>query len=269
MTLYIDDPLWPAHGTRWSHLISDTSLAELHDFAGSVGIPARAFDGDHYDVPEDRRGDLVDAGAADVGTRQLVRILIASGLRAPRPRSAKVRYRARRLALAAVIIGPVAGPAAPPGYDAAIGAASLDDALRRAAELDPALDAVVAVPCGDDATERLDRVYLESSRIDGRSRYRHPAGALVLGRVHWTSHDHEFERLMMSTPRDVSIRDTAIKLGQLLKLAGLVEDGVQAKMLLSDGEVTVNGSGEDRRGRQVHPGDIVDAAGEAVRVVRE
>ena len=47
MAILIDPPLWPAHGTLWSHLITDTALAELHSFAAHLGIPRRAFDLDH------------------------------------------------------------------------------------------------------------------------------------------------------------------------------------------------------------------------------
>ncbi|MET3141678.1 UNVERIFIED_ORG: putative metal-dependent HD superfamily phosphohydrolase [Arthrobacter sp. UYEF2] len=83
MAIYLDPPLWPAHGTHFSHLISDTSLAELHAFAAAAGIPDRAFDGDHYDVAERRFDDLVAAGAIPVEARILVRTLIASGLRIP------------------------------------------------------------------------------------------------------------------------------------------------------------------------------------------
>lgn len=83
MAIYLDPPLWPAHGTHFSHLISDTSLTELHAFAAAAGIPDRAFDGDHYDVPERRFDDLVAAGAIPVEARILVRRLIASGLRIP------------------------------------------------------------------------------------------------------------------------------------------------------------------------------------------
>ncbi|HET9349583.1 MAG TPA: DUF4031 domain-containing protein [Arthrobacter sp.] len=83
MAIYLDPPLWPAHGTHFSHLISDTSLEELHAFAGAAGIPDRAFDGDHYDVAEARYGALVAAGAVPVEGRVLVRKLIDSGLRIP------------------------------------------------------------------------------------------------------------------------------------------------------------------------------------------
>jgi predicted metal-dependent HD superfamily phosphohydrolase len=83
MAVYVDPPLWPAHGTVFSHLVSDTSLEELHAFADAAGIPERAFDGDHYDVPERRYQDLLSAGAIPVEARILVRKLIASGLRIP------------------------------------------------------------------------------------------------------------------------------------------------------------------------------------------
>ncbi|MBT2512636.1 DUF4031 domain-containing protein [Arthrobacter sp. ISL-30] len=83
MAVYLDPPLWPAHGTVFSHLVSDESLEELHEFAAAAGVPDRAFDGDHYDVPERRYDDLLAAGAIPVEARVLVRKLIASGLRIP------------------------------------------------------------------------------------------------------------------------------------------------------------------------------------------
>lgn len=71
----------------------------------------------------------------------------------------------------------------------------------------------------------------------------------------------------MSNPvEDVPIRDTMIRLGQLLKLAGLVEDGVEAAELIRNGLVKVNGEIEDRRGRQLHHGDSVTVNGRSVRV---
>ena len=66
--------------------------------------------------------------------------------------------------------------------------------------------------------------------------------------------------------RDVEIRDDVIRLGQLLKLAGIASSGTDAKELLVAGEVTVNGEAEERRGRQLRRGDVVAAAGESVRV---
>ena len=66
--------------------------------------------------------------------------------------------------------------------------------------------------------------------------------------------------------REVEIRSHTIRLGQLLKLAGVADSGAEAKALLAEGAVTVNGEREARRGRQLHPGDEVMAAGEALRV---
>ncbi|WP_129338657.1 DUF4031 domain-containing protein [Cellulomonas endophytica] len=86
MTVLVDPPLWPRHGTTWSHLVSDASLAELHAFAAAAGLPPRAFDEDHYDVPAERYDALVAQGAEPVGTRDLVRRLRASGLRVPHRR---------------------------------------------------------------------------------------------------------------------------------------------------------------------------------------
>ena len=81
MAILIDDARWPAHGMLWAHLVSDRSLDELHAFAQANGIPARAFDLDHYDVPARSHADLIAAGAEHVGGHELVRRLIASGLR--------------------------------------------------------------------------------------------------------------------------------------------------------------------------------------------
>ncbi len=67
---------------------------------------------------------------------------------------------------------------------------------------------------------------------------------------------------------DLSIRDDMIRLGQLLKLASLAEDGVEAKALIDNGLVRVNGEIEERRGRQVHPGDTVSVNGVTLRIVR-
>ncbi|TQO24230.1 uncharacterized protein DUF4031 [Paramicrobacterium agarici] len=81
MALLIDPPMWPAHGTTWSHLVSDTSIAELRRFATELGLPSRSFDIDHYDVPESRYDEVVAAGASRVSAHELTRRLIASGLR--------------------------------------------------------------------------------------------------------------------------------------------------------------------------------------------
>ena len=81
MAVLIDEPIWPAHGRLWGHLVSDTSLDELHAFAAAAGIPDRGFDHDHYDYPEDRREMLIGLGAEPVTGKQLVARLTAAGLR--------------------------------------------------------------------------------------------------------------------------------------------------------------------------------------------
>jgi ribosome-associated protein len=67
--------------------------------------------------------------------------------------------------------------------------------------------------------------------------------------------------------RDVPIREESIRLGQLLKLAGVADSGSDAKALLAEGLVRVNGEPEERRGRQLRDGDVVAAEGEELRVV--
>jgi ribosome-associated protein len=66
--------------------------------------------------------------------------------------------------------------------------------------------------------------------------------------------------------REVPIRDEGIRLGQFLKLADLIDSGADAKPLLADGVVFVNGELETRRGRQLVKGDVVSVGDEAVRV---
>lgn len=67
-------------------------------------------------------------------------------------------------------------------------------------------------------------------------------------------------------PVDVPIRDASIRLGQFLKLAGLIDSGADAKSVIADGLVTVNGEVERRRGRQLEPADVVVLSGRGARV---
>ena len=62
--------------------------------------------------------------------------------------------------------------------------------------------------------------------------------------------------------RDVAVSSEVIRLGQLLKLAGLVESGAEAKDVVAAGEVSVNGEPETRRGRQLREGDVVERRGQ-------
>lgn len=112
MTVLIDPPSWPAHGQDWSHLVSDTSIEELHDFAAAHGIPRRGFERDHYDVPADTYDLLVAAGAMPVTSRDVVRRLTESGLRRPKRQAMARRalgnelLRPRRLAAGDLVAVP-------------------------------------------------------------------------------------------------------------------------------------------------------------------
>jgi len=127
MTLLIDPPNAPGYGRMWSHLASDESFDELHRFASYLGIPARGFDNDHYDVPADRYTDVVAAGATPVSSRELVRRLQVAGLRrrksemlTPR-RPGRPSVRARRLRAGDVVaVTSPAGPVTPDRLDAGL-----------------------------------------------------------------------------------------------------------------------------------------------------
>ena len=95
VAILIDPPRAEAHGRRWSHLVSDTSLDELHRFARTLGIPERGFEGDHYDIPEERYASVVAAGATPTPARELLRALQASGLRMQKRRGDKGVARVR------------------------------------------------------------------------------------------------------------------------------------------------------------------------------
>ncbi len=81
VAVLIDQPIWWFKGRRWSHLVSDMSYDELHEFAERAGIPRRGFHGDHYDVPEEHFAALVSAGATVTPSRDLLRRMRAGGLR--------------------------------------------------------------------------------------------------------------------------------------------------------------------------------------------
>ena len=67
-------------------------------------------------------------------------------------------------------------------------------------------------------------------------------------------------------PTDVAIRGEMIRLGQFLKLAGMIDSGAEVKGFLASQPVVVNGEREQRRGRQLHPGDVVAVGGDELRV---
>jgi Protein of unknown function (DUF4031) len=87
VTVLVDPAVWPWRGRRWAHLVSDESYDELHAFAEQLGLERRWFQGDHYDIPDAHRERAVALGATPVPSRELVRRLVASGLRFRRSRS--------------------------------------------------------------------------------------------------------------------------------------------------------------------------------------
>ena len=81
MAILIDTPRWRHRGDVWCHLVSDESHAELHAFAARLGVPRRAFQRDHYDLPSRLHAAALEAGAVLVPSTELVRRLRAAGLR--------------------------------------------------------------------------------------------------------------------------------------------------------------------------------------------
>ena len=66
---------------------------------------------------------------------------------------------------------------------------------------------------------------------------------------------------------EIRIKDEYIKLGQLLKLAGIAGSGLEAKIIIKNGNVKVNGKTEMQRGKKIFSGDIVDFEGKEIRVI--
>ena len=87
----VDSPVWPgkgrAAGRLWAHLVSDVSYEELHAFAERLGVPRRGFERDHYDIPSELVPVAIELGAVQVQSREIVRRLIAAGLRRPKHRT--------------------------------------------------------------------------------------------------------------------------------------------------------------------------------------
>lgn len=92
MTVLVDPAAWPWRGRVWAHLVSDLSYEELHEFAALLGVPRRAFQGDHYDLPAGARERAIALGAQPVGARELVARLTAAGLRRPKGRPAPTTH---------------------------------------------------------------------------------------------------------------------------------------------------------------------------------
>ena len=67
--------------------------------------------------------------------------------------------------------------------------------------------------------------------------------------------------------QEIKVRDEFIKLGQALKASNLVSSGVEAKLVIQDGQVEVNGEVDTRRGRKLVPGDMITFEGKSVKIV--
>ena len=80
--------------------------------------------------------------------------------------------------------------------------------------------------------------------------------------------DGHNEKVILRKNMELKLRDEFIKLGQAMKAAGIVSSGIDAKMLIQDGQVTVNGEVETRRGRKLYDGDVFEFEGDEVRVVK-
>ena len=76
------------------------------------------------------------------------------------------------------------------------------------------------------------------------------------------------EKGILRKNMELKLRDEFIKLGQAMKAAGIVSSGIDAKMLIQDGQVTVNGEVETRRGRKLYDDDVFEFEGDEVRVVK-
>jgi hypothetical protein len=81
VAILVDEAIWPWRGERWAHLISDVSVAELHEFSRTLRIRRLSFSGDHYDVNAAARGRAIELGATATTGRDIVRRLRAAGLR--------------------------------------------------------------------------------------------------------------------------------------------------------------------------------------------
>lgn len=67
---------------------------------------------------------------------------------------------------------------------------------------------------------------------------------------------------------EIKLKDEYIKLGQALKAAGLVQDGVESKIVIQDGKVKVNGEVDTRRGKKLYDGDVISYQGDEIKIIR-
>jgi hypothetical protein len=86
VAIFVDECRWWHKERHWCHMVSDTSLDELHAFAAMLEIPKRGFHRDHYDLPESFRVQAIALGAIEVTSRELLHRMRAAGLRVRKSR---------------------------------------------------------------------------------------------------------------------------------------------------------------------------------------
>jgi hypothetical protein len=86
VAIFVDECRWWHKERHWCHMVSDTSLDELHAFAATLEIPERGFHRDHYDLPESYRVQAIALGANEVTSRELLHRMRAAGLRVRKSR---------------------------------------------------------------------------------------------------------------------------------------------------------------------------------------
>ncbi|AEG43510.1 DUF4031 domain-containing protein [Isoptericola variabilis] len=244
MTVLVDPPTWPAHGTLWSHLVSDSSLHELRTFARAAGVPDRGLDLDHYDVPADRHAALVAAGAVPVDGRELARRLAASGLRVP-GRERRRASRAALLARWASLWAPDGGTPAPEVR--AVG----EDLVDRWREPHRVYHSRLHL------ADALDALGLLAPGASGRAPW-HAAVALWFhDAVHDGATPDDEERsaaLARELLRPLATRDDAEEVARLVLLTAGHDPapGDEAGALVSDADLAILGAAPPRYRRYVH-----------------
>ena len=196
--------------------------------------------------------------------------LAAAGRRPPAARLAEVRAQladpAALLVVAEDDAGPLSSDAGPGLGGYALGSWDRTPALRlvdlvvQPSRRRQGVGSALAEALADAGYARGARLLLVAAADEGATAFLTALGLEPDRRGDWQG---ELEPPL----RDVAVRLDGLRLGQLLKLAGLVDTGSEGKALLETGTVTVNGETELRRGRQLVVGDVVTARDESVRVV--
>ena len=173
MAILVDEARWPWRGTTWCHLVTDSHLEELHEFARELGCRRIGFQGDHYDIDAADRERAIAAGAVATTSRDVVRRLRLAGLRLRPSQFEKWQFVAQWAAplateeLAAVLTSlPQAGALDPDRLEAAITVAEGAFCVSRRTAAAVVVHGTGAVaPIREDPTQGL------YSRVDRRGRW--------------------------------------------------------------------------------------------------